>query len=125
MSTQTDAVQEDGVPFRLLHVGVNCSTSEEADQLTSLYCSMLGMKPSENPASYFVGSSIEVMKSPYLGTHGHMAYGVPNMEKALDFLSQRGFLPDMGTAVYNEEGKLSVVYLKGEFGGFAIHLKLI
>ena len=117
MSTQTDAVQEDGVPFRLLHVGVNCSTSEEADQLTSLYCSMLGMKPSENPASYFVGSSIEVMKSPYLGTHGHMAYGVPNMEKALDFLSQRGFLPDMG--------KLAVVYLKGEFGGFAIHLKLI
>lgn len=45
--------------------------------------------------------------------------------KALDFLSQRASFPIWAPQFTMKKEKLAVVYLKGEFGGFAIHLKLI
>ena len=111
--------------FSLLHVGINCASEEEARQQTNLYCSMLGKECIELEQSYFVGTVIEVMKKPFLGAHGHMAYGVWDMQEALDLLAKKGFYPDMDTAVYDDQEQLIVVYLAGEFGGFAVHLKLL
>ena len=43
-------------------------------------------------------------------------------EKLSERLKEKGFSFRMETAAYNAEGKLSNIYLDGEFGGFAIHI---
>ncbi len=57
----------------------------------------------------------------HLGTNGHIAIRTNNIDRALYYLAKRGYEPDEMTAKY-KNGKLSAVYLKSEFGGFAMHL---
>ena len=61
------------------------------------------------------------MKKPYLGTHGHIAIGTNYIERAIYHMELQGFEFDMDTAK-QKDGKLVAVYLKGELGGFAVHL---
>ena len=72
-------------------------------------------------SSNFVGG-VEVMKSPYLGTHGHIAYSTNYIERAVFHLTKRGFVFDEATAKYDAKGKLLAIYAKNEIGGFAFHL---
>ena len=46
------------------------------------------------------------------------------MEQAIEVLKEKGFEIDMETAKYKND-KLTAVYIKGEFGGFAVHLVAI
>ena len=62
------------------------------------------------------------MKKPYLGSKGHIAIGTNYVDRAVYHLEKRGFEFDPETARYNAKGDLHAIYLKGEFGGFAIHL---
>jgi len=111
------------VEFKLLHVGINCVDGTEAKKTAEQFSQAMGFDISENPSSLFAGTSVEIMKKPYLGRLGHLAYGVEDIEEALNYLEERGLKRDMSTAVYREDNSLSVVYLEGEIGGFAIHLK--
>ena len=61
------------------------------------------------------------MKEPYLGKNGHIAIGTNYIERAVYHMELQGFEFDMDTAKY-KNGKLIAVYLKGELGGFAVHL---
>lgn len=109
--------------FEFLHVGVNCNNDVEAHNVADRFASLLCMVNNENPNSIFVDEVIEVMKYPFLGRCGHIAFSANNLEKAVGYLGCLGTEPDMDTAIYNNVGKLIVVYLKGEIGGFAVHLK--
>ena len=80
------------------------------------------MAKKEGKSSVFAGTGIEVMKTPYLGTNGHIAVGTNDMERAVYHLERRGISFDEATAKRDEKGKLKAIYLEDEIGGFAVHL---
>ena len=106
--------------FSFAHLGIN-SPDAEAQGATSDFFSRLGLAPKEGTSSIFNGSIIEVMKNPFRGAMGHIGFSCWNVERSLAYLAGFGFRPVMETAKY-ERGRLSVVYLDREVGGFAIHL---
>ena len=61
------------------------------------------------------------MKSMYLGANGHIAIKTNNMASAIAELEKKGYEVDMSTAKYKGNDMIAV-YLKKEFGGFAVHL---
>ena len=61
------------------------------------------------------------MKSIGKGTHGHIAIAAINVDRAVYHLSRAGAKFDESTRKSDGRGT-KVIYLDGEFGGFAIHL---
>lgn len=107
--------------FELAHIGVNTANEEEALKVANLFDAVLGAGVKNGNSSVFVGSCVEVMKTMYLGANGHIAIRTNDIVAAIAFLESKGFPVDMETAKYKGE-KMVAVYLKGEFGGFALHL---
>jgi len=91
--------------FEVKHVGINAKN--EADNVANAFEKLF---------------EIEAMKTPYLGANGHIAIVTNYIERAVYHLEMQGTEFDMDTAKYNDKGKLNAVYVKGEYGSFAIHL---
>jgi 2-dehydro-3-deoxyphosphogluconate aldolase/(4S)-4-hydroxy-2-oxoglutarate aldolase len=108
--------------FSLVHVGINGKNEEEAARAAKLFGTLFGFAVKPGNSSIFAGEGIEIMKSPYLGTHGHIAIGANTVTRARAFLERAGFsfLPE--TAKTDAKGGLTAIYLKDEIAGFAIHL---
>lgn len=108
--------------FRLAHVGINCKEEAEAVQTAKLLERLFFLKNRETPGSIFAADAVEVLKSPYLGTNGHIAIGTYSVERAKAYLERKEvtFLED--SVVYREDGKMQAVYMKEEIRGFAVHL---
>ncbi len=110
--------------FKIKHIGINGDSENDAILLAGMFEKIFGFKTKVGNSSVFAGEGIEITKTPFLGSKGHIAIGTNNIERAMNYLeSVCGVAFDMDTAKY-KEGKLVAVYLKGEFGGFAIHLAL-
>ena len=109
--------------LEVVHIGIN-SADENAAQETGLKLSQVISKPIERESEkgMFVGPQFEVMKSMGRGTHGHIAVGTPNVERAIYHLSQRGVKFDEASATFNADGSRKFIYLAEEIGGFGIHL---
>ena len=107
--------------FELAHVGINCGTAEESMQVCNLFDRAFSTGIKEGASSNFASSGIEVLKSNYLGERGHIAMRTAKIGRAIAALSKRGFEVDMETAKYKGEDMIAV-YLKQQFGGFAVHL---
>lgn len=107
--------------FELKHIGINASSAEEADEVAGAFAKLFGFEKKTGNSSVFAGGAVEVMKAPYLGTHGHIAIGTNYIERAVYHMELQGFAFDPETAKY-KDGKLTAIYLKGEQGGFAVHL---
>lgn len=107
--------------FELAHVGVNCNDADESLGLCNTLNKAFGFAVKEGNSSNFAGTGFEIMKSKYLGANGHVAVRTNRMDMAIDELERRGFTVDMDTAKLKGD-KINAVYLKDEFGGFAIHL---
>lgn len=108
--------------FEVAHVGINAQNENEANSLADAFDRMLGFKKKTGNTSIFAGTGIEIMKTPYLGSKGHMAIKTNYIERAMYHLEMRGFEFDMDTAKYDDKKQLKAVYIKGEYGGFALHL---
>ncbi|MDF2610750.1 MAG: hypothetical protein K0R92_2224 [Lachnospiraceae bacterium] len=108
--------------FELRHVGINAANETEADSVATSFEKLFGFTKNVGTSSIFAGRAIEVMKSPFLGTHGHIAIQTNYIERAIYHLEMQGFEFDMDTVKYDKKGNMSAVYFKGEFGGFAVHL---
>lgn len=108
--------------FEVDHIGINC----EDDKASMAVCEELGrafgFEIKAGNSSNFSTASIEVMKSMYLGRNGHIAVRTNSIECAVAELSKRGYEADMETAKYKGD-RMAAVYLKKEFGGFAVHLR--
>ncbi len=63
---------------------------------------------------------ISVGKGP--GTHGHIAIGTNDIERAMAYLRRAGVEFDMASAKGPDGGPLKALYLKEEIAGFAVHL---
>ena len=107
--------------FELRHIGINANSEEEADGVAGSFEKLFGFTKKVGGSSVFAGTAIEVMKQPYLGAHGHIALGTNYIERAVYHMELQGFEFDPETAKY-KNGKLVAIYLKGELGGFAVHL---
>ena len=107
--------------FELKHVGINATSEGEAEDVAGSFEKLFGFAKKAGTSSVFAGSAIEVMKEPYLGAHGHIAIGTNYIERAIYHMELQGFEFDKETAKY-KDGKLIAIYLKGELGGFAVHL---
>ena len=107
--------------FELKHVGINCEDEKEADQTADFFSKAFGFSAKSGNSSVFAGTFIEALKTPYLGTKGHIAIGTNNVERAVNYLEVMGISVDMETAKY-KDGKMTVIYLKEEVSGFAVHL---
>lgn len=112
--------------FDLAHVGIN--ETSEASAMASAEClkEWFGFEVKPGNSSVFVasktGSIIELMKTPYLGEHGHLAIRTNSIERAMDYLKRQGVTFDPSTQKFNAKGKLAAVYLMDAVSGFAVHL---
>ncbi len=108
--------------FEVAHIGINAKEEAEADSLAATFEKMFGFAKKSGNSSIFAGTGFEIMKTPYLGTNGHIAIKTNYIHRAIYHLEMRGFKFDMDTAKYDDSKNLKAVYFKGEFGGFALHL---
>lgn len=107
--------------FELRHIGINANGDDEAENVAGSFEKLFGFTKKVGGSSVFAGTAIEVMKQPYLGAHGHIAIGTNYIERAVYHMELQGFEFDPETAKY-KNGKMVAIYLKGELGGFAVHL---
>ena len=107
--------------FEVAHIGVNCPDAESALSLCGNFGEAFGFETKLGNSSNFSTSAIEIMKSNYLGEKGHIAIRTNRMEAAICELAAKGFQIDPDTAKYKGD-RMIAVYLRQEFGGFAVHL---
>lgn len=108
--------------FEIAHIGINAEEEAQADALASTFEKMFGFPKKSGSSSVFAGSGFEIMKTPYLGTNGHIAVRTNYIDRAVFHLQMRGFTFRDESAKYDEAGNLKAIYFEGEFGGFALHL---
>ena len=109
------------VEYTLAHVGINAANAEEARQGAAMFEALFGFTAKEGNSSVFAAKAVELMKEPYLGKHGHIAIGTPDVSAAVADLEGRGFTFRPESAKY-KNGMLNAIYLEQEICGFAIHL---
>jgi len=108
--------------FSIKHIGINAENEKDAKDITNAFSDILPGVQKEGESSIFVGSEIEIMKTPYLGKHGHIAIKTNDVERAIYYLSKKGIRVNDETVRKDENGKIKVAYLQGEIGGYAVHL---
>lgn len=108
--------------FELRHIGINAQDEKEAEGIADSFENLFGFAKNIGNSSIFAGLGIEVMKTPYLGKHGHIAIATNYLERAVYHLESRGFHFDEGTAKYDKNNNRTAIYLKEEIGGYAVHL---
>ena len=107
--------------FEVVHIGVNTVDGEASMEVCKALEEAFGFVIKKGNSSNFAGNSMEIMKSHYLGQHGHIAVRTNSVLRAVAELQRRGFGINMETAKYKGNQLISI-YLDREFGGFAVHL---
>ena len=107
--------------FEFAHLGINEETKDKALNSANLLSRLFYLPAIEGISSIFVGPGFEVIKSQYLGKHGHIAIATNDIHRAIAYLKKKGIsvLPETAK---EKKGKLKVIYIAQEVSGFAIHL---
>ena len=105
----------------LKHIGINTANEEEAVSLAKTLCALFDMEYRPIDISVFVGRGFEIMKYMGEGRNGHIAIAVNDIDRAVFHLAHNGATFDESTRKTDEKGT-KLIYLNGDFGGFAIHL---
>lgn len=108
--------------FNMVHIGINQGNQEEAKNTANVLTGLFGFTQRETPGSIFAGNGFEIMKSKFLGKCGHIAISCNDVPGAKAYLETKGIEFNEKSAIYDDKGKLSVIYLKNDIGGFAFHL---
>lgn len=110
--------------FSFAHIGIHATNTQDAINTAELLGTLFGLPVKITAGkSPFVGSKIEIVPGGALGTKGHLAFYVTDMDAGIAVLEKQGFTMNMSTAKYDEDGSLYLVYLEQMICGFAIHLK--
>ena len=107
--------------LELRHIGINSDNEKEAEKTAKTLCALFGLEYKPGNSSIFAGKEFEIMKNKGRGTNGHIAIAAWDVDRAIYHLSRNGASFDETTRSADEKGT-KVIYLEGEFGGFAIHL---
>jgi len=107
--------------FEFAHLGINEEDNDHALHSANLLSQMFNFPIKEGNSSIFADSSFEVMKTKYLGKHGHIAISTNDINRAIFYLEAKGIsvLPETAK---EKGGQLKAIYLDKEISGFAIHL---
>lgn len=108
--------------FEVGHIGINMPDVATSLNLAKNLSSLFGLPLKEGHSSNFAGKGFEVNKGKGLGAHGHVAVQTNSITRAMTWLERKGIAVDMSTAKKDATGAFPAVYLKDEFGGFAVHL---
>lgn len=108
--------------FKLHHVGINFSCSMYAQQATKWFENIFDFFSIESNNSFFAGNCVELMKKPYYGENGHIAFSTISVERAIAWLERKGQRVLEESIRYDAKGRMDSVYLQGDIGGFAIHI---
>lgn len=109
--------------FSLDHIGINCADINEAEIIANQFCHIFGFEYKMGNSSIFAGEAVEVMKSPFLGQKGHIAFKTNFIDRAVAYLSEMGVTFNESTRKTGPKGETKAIYFSEEIGGFAIHLK--
>ncbi len=107
--------------FEVAHIGINMKDKESSLNTAANFNRAFNFPVKEGNSSNFAGTGVEIMNAPYLGAKGHIAIRTNSIPRAVHYLGKRGFEVDETTAKF-KDGRMIAVYLKDEFGGFAVHL---
>jgi 2-dehydro-3-deoxyphosphogluconate aldolase/(4S)-4-hydroxy-2-oxoglutarate aldolase len=110
--------------FRVVHFGVNAGDAGAAGKAAGFFSDMFGFASKDGGSSVFAGNAIEIMKiQGARGKHGHIGIGTNSVGKAAAFLERRGIALDRDNAKKDAKGRISLLYLREEIAGFAIHIE--
>jgi 2-dehydro-3-deoxyphosphogluconate aldolase/(4S)-4-hydroxy-2-oxoglutarate aldolase len=121
---EIEAIVRDSVnrmfEFKLLHIGLNSRDESEAREKGGSFAEMFNLPLIELPTAFFAGTMMEIIKTPFLGEHGHIAVSTNYIDRAMAYFERRGyaFRPTEG-----ERKDLVAAYFEKEIGGFAVHLR--
>lgn len=108
--------------FQIAHIGINAENEAAAIEVADRFSKLFGLTTKVGNSSVFAGTMVEVMKTKYLGANGHIAVRTNYIERAVNYLEMQGYEFDWDTCKKKPDGSYAAVYLKGEIGGFAVHL---
>lgn len=108
--------------FEVAHVGINMDTPDEAHSVADMFNELFGFTKKVGNSSIFASPLIEVLKTPFLGSHGHIAIRTNSTVRAVNYLKSKGVEFNEETMRYDAKGNLQTIYFKNEVGGFALHL---
>jgi len=107
--------------FEFAHLGINEENNDRALNSANLFSQMFNFPVKEGNSSIFAASSFEVMKTKYLGEHGHIAISTNDIDRAIFYLKIKD-ISVLSETAKEKEGQLKSIYLDKEISGFAIHL---
>lgn len=108
--------------FDLGHIGINAASADASLAITQKVAETFRLPLKEGNSSNFAGKGVEVNKAGGLGANGHIAIATNSITRAIAYLQRQGVAIDLGSAKKDPAGAMVAVYLKDEFGGFAVHL---
>lgn len=109
--------------YELIHLGINQTDSEKAEQTARLLCQLFHFTYYKKPKSHFAGRGFEILNTEGRGEHGHIGIYTPYPERAMYQLHKMGisFLED--TVTRNKKtNRINFVFLDLDLAGFGIHL---
>lgn len=108
--------------IELAHIGINPDADRSVAELCRVFAALTGKGVRDNNSSFFVGKTLELMKGPWKGKHGHLAFWTDDIAATIELFNAQGFPVDPASAQYFDNGAMKVIYLEKEYGGFAVHL---
>jgi 2-dehydro-3-deoxyphosphogluconate aldolase/(4S)-4-hydroxy-2-oxoglutarate aldolase len=107
--------------FEFSHLGINDEDRHQACRHAEEMGALFNLPVAEGERSVMASRSIEILKTPYLGSRGHLGIGTNDIRRAMAFLERQGVCLRKGTEQLSD-GKLKVIYLDMDIAGFAVHL---
>ena len=108
--------------FELKHLGINSPDEGECRKYADLITAMFNFQQKESKGGIMCGDYFEFMKSPYLGTYGHIGIGTNTIYRAVPYFERMGIKFNPDAIKYDDKGNMTAAYFKDEFFGFAVHL---
>lgn len=107
--------------FEMAHVGINSENEDTALGIADKFNKLFSFPVKNGGSAVFASSGIEIRKQMFLGKNGHIAIKTNSVKRAMFYLNGLGVEFDIDTAV-SKNDKIAAIYLKEDFGGFAVHL---
>lgn len=108
--------------FVMDHVCINGQNHEEATAIAQAIAAIFDLPVTQKPTSVYAGSGVEVAKADGPGTKGHIGFATSDINAAVEYLEAKGVQLDYTRKKLTEDGRLRLIYLKNEVGGFALHI---
>jgi len=106
--------------YRVAHTGINAGSG--VMDVARFFNGMFGFAVKDGAGSVFAGDSIEAVKNPAPGAHGHIAIATNSIVRAMAHLERSGVVFDYANAKKDADGNVIAIYMQEEILGFAVHL---